>query len=161
MSRGRNIHKCEYVSKPVYCRVLKTHPKIHVLSTIKSCRISQFTVSKRTNDPMYHKFSNMNMFFTEAFECDYSQHSIEEQHVLIAIVKFVEKNAFPCTFQYATSAHMNSWRLIQYFKLMIISQSWSEWPLSAHAQIVTMNWLIQPASFRTHLWVHACIVRPV
>ena len=89
-------------------RVLKTHPKIHVLSTIESCRISQFTVSKRTNDPMYHKLSNMNMFFTEAFKCDYSQHSIEEQHVLIAFVKFVEKNALPCTFQYATSAHMNS-----------------------------------------------------
>ena len=33
-------------------------------------------------------------------------------------------------------------RLIQHFKSMAISHSWSEWPLSAPAQIVTVNWLI-------------------
>ena len=65
--------------------------------------ISQFGV---TNDPMYHRLSNMDMFFSKAFECNYSQHSIEDQH-WIAFVKFVEKNAFPCTLQYATGAHMN------------------------------------------------------
>ena len=43
-------------------------PQNTLLLTIESCRISQFTVSKRTNDPMYHKLSNMNMFLTEAFE---------------------------------------------------------------------------------------------
>ena len=67
--------------------------------------------------PCITDFQNMNMFFSEAFECNYSQHCIEEQHV-----KFVEKNVFPCTFQYTTSAHMN----IQYLKSMAISQSWSE-----------------------------------
>ena len=39
--------------------------------------ISQFAVSKHPNDPMYHRLSNMNIFFSEAFEYNYSQHSIE------------------------------------------------------------------------------------
>ena len=32
-----------------------------------------------------------------------------------------------------------AWRLIQYFKSMAISQSWYEWPLFSHAQIVTVK----------------------
>ena len=47
-------------------------------------------VSKRPNDPMKHRLSNMNMFFSEAFEyapyvlsswfTDVRRNSIEEQH---------------------------------------------------------------------------------
>ena len=57
---------------------------------------------------MYHRLSNMDMFFSEAFDCNYSQHSIEFRRAAwIAFVKFVEKNVFPWTFQYAARAHMN------------------------------------------------------
>ena len=42
--------------------------------------------SKCLNDPMYHRLSNMNMFFSEAFECNYSLHSMEEQHEELLLI---------------------------------------------------------------------------